>query len=152
VILANQLDSDYEVVEALREYDCGFLEARSDEAAWQLWRELADAWLKHRHWERRMEGGESCYEVQERFVTFVDNLVQEYQHSGATLLCVGHGGLYWMALPLVLNNIDTESICQQHGFGYATIIVSELSPEGLVCREWNGVGVDTRDQFVPKTT
>jgi broad specificity phosphatase PhoE len=36
VILANRLDLDFEVVEALREYDCGILEGRSDEAGWQL--------------------------------------------------------------------------------------------------------------------
>jgi len=34
VILANRLDLDFEVVEALREYDCGILEDRSDEASW----------------------------------------------------------------------------------------------------------------------
>jgi len=146
VILANQLDSDYEVVEALREYDCGILEGRSDEAAWQLWQELADAWLKHRQWERRIEGGESCYEVQGRFVSFIDNLIQQYRHTDANLLCVGHGGLYWMALPVVLNNVDTEFVHKRHGFDYATLIVSEWSPEGLVCREWNGAGINTHGQ------
>ena len=34
VILTNRLDLDFEVVEALREYDCGILEDRSDEASW----------------------------------------------------------------------------------------------------------------------
>jgi broad specificity phosphatase PhoE len=146
VILANQLDSDYEVVEALREYDCGILEGRSDEAGWQLWQELFDAWVKHKQWERRIEGGESFYEVQDRFVSFIDNLIQQYQHTGANLLCVGHGGLYWMMLPLVLKNVDTEYISKRHGFDYGTLIVSEWSPEGLVCTEWNGVGINTYDQ------
>ena len=44
VILAHQLDLDYEVVDALREYDCGILQGRSDEASWQSWQELWDAW------------------------------------------------------------------------------------------------------------
>jgi broad specificity phosphatase PhoE len=130
----------------LREYDCGILEGRSDEAGWQLWQELFDAWVKHKQWERRIEGGESFYEVQDRFVSFIDNLIQQYQHTGANLLCVGHGGLYWMMLPLVLKNVDTEYISKRHGFDYGTLIVSEWSPEGLVCTEWNGVGINTYDQ------
>jgi len=40
VILAYRLDADYEVVEALREYDCGILEDRSNEAGWQMWQVL----------------------------------------------------------------------------------------------------------------
>jgi probable phosphoglycerate mutase len=47
VILAHQLDADFEVVEALREYDCGILEGRSDETGWQMWQALWDAWVKH---------------------------------------------------------------------------------------------------------
>jgi broad specificity phosphatase PhoE len=140
VILANQIGSDYEVVDALREYDCGILEGRSDEAGWQLWKELFDGWAKHKQWERRIEGGESFCDVRDRFVSFIDNLIRQYQHTDANLLCVAHGGLYWMMLPLVLNNVDTEFITQRHGFDYGTLIVSEWTPEGLVCREWNGVG------------
>jgi broad specificity phosphatase PhoE len=146
VILANQLDADYEIVDALREYDCGILEGRSDEASWQSWQELWDAWSKHRHWERRIEGGESFYEVQDRFVPFIDDLVRQYQHTSANLLCVGHGGLYWMMLPLVLKGVDTEFISSRNGIGYGTLIVAEWTPEGLVCREWNGAGADPPDR------
>ena len=35
VILANQLGVDYELTDALREYDCGILEGRADPAAWR---------------------------------------------------------------------------------------------------------------------
>ena len=138
VTLAHQLDSDYEVVDALREYDCGIIEGRSDEASWQSWQELWDAWVKHKQWERRIEGGESFYDVRGRFVPFIENLIQQYQRTDANLLCVGHGGLYWMMLPLVLKNVNTEFIAERHGFPYGTLIVSEWSPEGMVCREWSG--------------
>ena len=140
VLLAHQLDSDYEVVDALREYDCGSIEGRSDEASWKSWQELWDAWVKHQQWERRIEGGESFHDVRDRFVPFIDNLIQLYQHTDANLLCVGHGGLYWMMLPLVLRNVDTELISKRRGFPYGTLVVSEWSPEGLVCREWSGAG------------
>ena len=45
--------------------------------------------------------------------------------AGANLLCVGHGGLYWMMLPLVLRNVDNELIARQQGFDYQTLIVAE---------------------------
>ena len=66
VILANQLDLDFEIVDALREYDCGILEGRSDEVSWQLWQELFDAWVLHKHWEQRIEGGESFNPTENR--------------------------------------------------------------------------------------
>ena len=76
VFLADRLDLDYEVVEALREYDCGILEGRSDEDSWQMWQELFDAWSKHKQWAKRIEGGESFHEVRSRFVSLIDDLIR----------------------------------------------------------------------------
>src|SRR5512136_2404131 len=59
VLVANRLGLDYEVVDALREYDCGIAEGRSDAGAWQLYRTLSNAWLVDRRWDQRLEGGES---------------------------------------------------------------------------------------------
>ncbi len=66
--------------------------------------------------------------------------MRRYRSSDGGLLCVSHGGLYRMMLPLVLRNVDNDLI-SRHGFEYTTCIVSELRPEGLVCVEWNGVEV-----------
>ena len=140
VILTDRLSLDYEVVEALREYDCGVLEGRSDETGWQMWKDLFADWVVHRRWERRIEGGESFFDIRERFVPFIEDLVRRYRSSDDGLLCVSHGGLYRMMLPLVLRNVDNDLI-SRHGFEYTTCIVSELRPEGLVCVEWNGVEV-----------
>jgi broad specificity phosphatase PhoE len=142
VILASRLNLDYEVVDALREYDCGIAEGHSGDGAWQMWQELFDAWTKEKQWERRIEGGESFYDVQNRFVPFIEKLVQQYQHTEANILCVGHGGLYWTMLPMVLKNVDNEFIIGHQGFSYATHIVAQLTPGGLFCREWNGVEID----------
>ena len=141
VIVANQLDVDYEVVEALREYDVGILEGRADEEAWRAWQVLFDDWTVHRRWESVIEGGGTFHAVQDRFARFVDGLIQTYGHTDANLLCVAHGGLYWMALPAVLRNVDLALIDRQQGFGYAALVVAELAPGGLRCVEWNGVGI-----------
>ncbi len=48
-----------------------------------------------------------------------------------------------MMLPQVLRTIDTDFLYRQQGFPYTALIVSELSPEGLVCVEWNGTKISS---------
>ena len=142
VILADHLGVEYEVTEALREYDLGELEGRSDEQTWALWQELFDDWTQHQNWSRRIPEGENFHQVRARFVPFVDELLRQYRRTGANILCIGHGGLLWVMLPQVLTNIDTEFILQHPTLDYTSLIVSELRPGGLVCLEWNGIRVD----------
>ena len=141
VIIANHLCVEYKVSEALREYDLGELEGRSDEQTWELWQKLFDDWTKYQRWEKRAPGGENFYELKQRFVPFVEGLIQRYQGTETNLLCIGHGGLYWVMLPLVLKNIDMAFILEHPSFRYATPIISELKPEGLICLEWDGIPV-----------
>jgi broad specificity phosphatase PhoE len=141
IVVAHQLGVEYEVSEALREYDMGELEGRADEAAWQAWHDLFDAWLRDGRYDRRAESGESFYEVRDRFVPFIDGLIRQYAHSEANLLCVAHGGLYWMMLPQVLRNVDPAFIRDRGGFAYAGVVVAEHTPQGLVCVEWNGTAL-----------
>lgn len=137
VILAGRWQVDYEITDALREYDCGVLEGRSDEAAWRMWRELFDAWIVHHRWEERIEGGESFHDVRRRFEPFVAGLVMQYGGTQAKLACVAHGGLYGLMLPLVLNNVD-RTLASRYGLDYTACIVAEPRREGLCCVEWNG--------------
>ncbi len=136
IIVANQLDLEYEIVDALREYDCGILEGRSDETAWELWQELFEAWTVQKDWDQHLEGGESFHDLRRRFEPFIQGLVGQYGHTDESVLCISHGGLYRMMLPLVFANVD-DRLMAEHGFGYTTCIVSELQAEGLVCRQWN---------------
>ena len=140
VIVANRLNLEYEVTDALREYDCGVAEGRADEAGWQMWQALFDDWSKHKRWERRIEGGESFHDVRDRFVPFIEGLVARYCATDANLLCVAHGGVLWMMLPLVLTNVN-DNLMSQHGFGHTTCIVSEPRPDGLRYVEWDGVKI-----------
>ena len=137
IILAGQLNLDYEITEALREYDCGKMEGRSDQAAWQAWQELFDAWVLRHDWEQRIEGGESFMDIRARFEPFIDGLLKRYANTQSEIVCVSHGGLYWMMLPVILKNVDTKLI-SRYGFDYASCIVAELRPDGLICIEWNG--------------
>jgi broad specificity phosphatase PhoE len=145
VIVANYLGIEYEVRDALREYDVGLLDGRSDPVAWQMWQDLFDSWTKHQRWEQKIEGGESFYEVKNRFVPFIDSCIQEHKGTDANLLCIAHGGLYWMMLPLVLKNIDLEFIEKQQGFPHMVTIVAELFENDLICVEWNGIAINAKD-------
>lgn len=140
IIVAERLGVEYEVVDALREYDCGSAEGRADEVGWQMWRDLFDDWSVHRRRERRIEGGESFNDIRDRFAPFIENLVAQYGASDANLLCVAHGGVYWMMLPLVLTNVD-HNLMAQHGFGHTMHVIAELEPDGLRCVEWDGVRI-----------
>lgn len=137
VILAHRLDVEYEISDALREYDCGILEGRADEEAWQRWQALFDAWTVHRHWEQRIEGGESFNDIRARFEPFIEGLVARYGTSEAEVACVAHGGLYWMMLPMVLKNVDTELVAR-YGFDHTACIVAAWRQTGLYCVRWNG--------------
>jgi len=136
-ILSDALDVPYEITDALREYDCGILEGRADEAAWQLHFAVFDAWVQHKDWERRIEGGESFNEIRDRFVPFIERLAADYGESLANIVLVGHGGLYRCMLPLVLVNVDFDFVVNQP-MGNTACIVAETRPEGLTWIEWEG--------------
>ncbi len=140
-IVAERLGVAYEISQALCEFDCGILEGRSDERAWQTWQELWEAWTIRHDWEWRIEGGESFRDIQGRFEPFIDGLVQQYGDSDINLACVAHGGLYSMMLPVVLKNVSAELV-SQYGFDYTACVVAEWCPAGLVCVKWNGHRMD----------
>ena len=140
IIVADRLGLEYEVADGLREFDCGIAEGRTDQEAWQLWQAAVDNWREHRRWEWRIPGGESFCDIRDRFVPFVEGLVAQYRESDANLLCVSHGGVLWMMLPLVLANVD-DDLMVKHGFANTVLIVSELGPDGLHCVEWNDAKV-----------
>jgi probable phosphoglycerate mutase len=141
ILVANQLGLDYEVVDALREFDCGIAEGRSYECGWQMGHELVDAWVVHKRWEQRIEGGESFYDIRDRFVPFIDELISQYGDTETDVLCVSHGGVLRMMLPQILKNVDHEYI-SKHGLDYTTCIMSEYRAEGLTLVEWNGHKID----------
>ena len=139
-ILSEALGVGFEVTDALREYDCGILEGRSDPATWDAFWALREAWWPGRRWEQRIEGGESFLDMQARFVPFIAGLLAADDLRDSNLVLIGHGGLYLSMLPLVLDNVDHEFASRQQipntGYGLA-----ETSPQGLVCREWCGTPV-----------
>ena len=136
-ILAAAMGTPFEITDALREFDCGMAEGRSDEEAWALWRWVMDEWLDHGRFDSRIDSGESYRDIQARFVPFVEQLVHDWRNSADNLILLGHGGLFLTMLPLVLSNIDVAFV-GSHSISNTGAIIAELRPSGLVCLEWCG--------------
>ena len=134
-ILSNALDVPYEVTDALREYDCGILEGRADEAAWQQHFAMVDTWIHEGNLDACIEGGESFIDIRDRFVPFIQRLLSDYRSTPANIILMGHGGLYRLMLPLVLVNADYDLILNRP-VNYTTCIVAETRTEGLTWIEW----------------
>ena len=139
-ILAQELRVDCEIVDGLREYDCGVAEGRSDEAAWKLWQAEYDAWVFNHNYGYQIEGGESFHDVHRRFTTFVNRLIETKAGTDDEVICISHGGIYSVMFPWVMSNVTSEVI-MKHGFDYTSCIVAEHSSKGLVGVEWNGIPI-----------
>jgi 2,3-bisphosphoglycerate-dependent phosphoglycerate mutase len=139
-ILSEALGVGFEVTDALREYDCGILEGKSDPATWDAFWALREAWWPGRRWERRIEGGESFFDMQARFVPFIAGLLAADDLRDSNLVLIGHGGLYLSMLPLVLANVGHE-LASHQPFPNTGYVLAENSSHGLICREWCGAPV-----------
>jgi broad specificity phosphatase PhoE len=134
-LLAEKLGCSYSVTHALVEYDVGILEGRSDPEAWDLYSSVREAWLVEQQWHARIEGGESLADIKNRFVPFIEHLVEQYYSTDASLLLVGHGGTFSCMLPLVLANVD-HAFVLDHPFGNCACVVAERHGNQLVCLRW----------------
>lgn len=144
-ILSMAFGISCQVTEALREYDCGILEERGDEESWRYHRKYFQDWVLHGQYASRPEGGECFLDIQNRFVPFIEHLVRTRSEDGNILL-IGHGGLFLLMLPLVLNNVD-HSFAVSHGMGNTEYVLASLEADGLVCMRW---GRDILNPTVPK--
>jgi len=131
-ILYQTLGLPYRVHEALREYNCGVLEGKSDEESWRLHHHYYEEWTLHRKYDDKPEGGESFVDIRNRFVPFIESLKR---NDDEDVLLVGHGGIFHLMLPLVLANVDDDYV-RTHTIGHAECIVAELQAAGFKCLAW----------------
>ena len=133
-ILATILDVAFEVTDALREFDCGVAEGRSDPGAWALHQSVVEAWMEHGDLDARIEEGESFVDIRDRFVPFVRGLMESCE-GAAPVILVGHGGLYQCMLPLVLENLNQGVDFRLPNAGY---VLAEVRAGTLLCLQGCG--------------
>ena len=56
-IVAEVLGLSYAITDALREYDCGVWEGRSDDAGWEEYERVLAAWIEKGDWKRAWRAG-----------------------------------------------------------------------------------------------
>jgi len=134
-IIAKALRVPCEVVDALREYDCGVLEGRTDAVSWAEYDRVLQDWVVHHRWESRIEGGESFVDIQKRFVPFVERLRAEHGGSSSSLVLVGHGGLFRCMVPLAVDDVDFD-FAMQHPLDHGGYAVAEMRGRRLLCIGW----------------
>jgi probable phosphoglycerate mutase len=132
-ILAAQYDLKVEIVDALREFDCGILEGRSDEKSRKDLFAMWDDWILQGNWSHGFEQGESFEDIQARFLPFIDSLRQRFHDE--TMMLVGHGGTFRAMLPLILENIDFP-FSHQNWIPNAGYVGAELRKGSLFCTHW----------------
>lgn len=136
-ILSHSLEIPFEITDAMREFDCGIIEGKSDPASWALHIQIREAWILRKEWNKRIEDGESFLDICNRFLPFIEELIQKHGSTQNNLLLVGHGGLFQCMLPLTFSNVESEHVMELT-VGNTGLILAELTPTGLLCLDWDG--------------
>jgi probable phosphoglycerate mutase len=136
-ILAEALQAPVEITEALREWSVGVYEGTTDPRGWELHQQVQDDWFVQGKLESKMPGGESFVEIRERFVPFIERLLQPDGDPERRFALVGHGGLYLAMLPLILKNVDL-AFARREGIPYTAMVEADARPGGLTCISWAG--------------
>lgn len=137
-IVGRALHLPVEVAEGLKEYDCGILEGRGDDAAWALHRQFAQDWLAGRSRASAPPGGESFLDIQQRVGAFLSGLAAQFNGRQAEVLCVSHGGTLLFGLLELFSNVDVAFI-QKNGFPHTSIIIAEWRDGRLICARWGEI-------------
>ena len=140
-ILSHSFRLPYQITEALREYDCGILEEKSDAASWILHTEIAADWTLNDNHRRKPESGESYLEIKNCFLPFMETLAGDGSREENHILLVSHGGLLQLMLPELLTNID-HTFAGAHGIGHTQCIIAEKRPAGFLGLQWGNVKMD----------
>lgn len=125
--------------DALREFDCGVVEGKSDMESWMAIGHAVRNWIEVGDLDYRIDGGESCREVMDRFNGFVQKLIGI--GSSDSFLLVSHGGTLRLTLPLLFHDLPKE-LYQDQFFEYGNYARAEVMNGQFLCREWCGKVLD----------
>lgn len=135
-LVAARLQVPLLLSDALREWDCGEMEGRGDGAAWAAHQAAVAAWAQG-DWHYAIPGGESFTAMQQRFVPFVQGLIDQFGQRDQALLLIGHGSLLYHMLPLVVDNLDAAFLAA-HALPNCVLIETIAQAGQLTCCAWNG--------------
>jgi broad specificity phosphatase PhoE len=103
--------------------------------------EIKKAWLAGEERDNGF-GGETYYELEERWSTWWDDFVAEHRRDRGTAVVVAHGGIFAVMLPATCANEVTGEFSLSHILSNTGMIRARLHRNGsLTCLEWNGTPV-----------
>jgi len=136
-LLSARLKIEYEINDALREFHTGINEGKHDQESWDRWAKVIEDWRIRELYDSRIEGGESLTDQMNRLLPFIQSLSEKYGSVDHNLLLVGHGGLFFCVLPLILPNITYRDI-ENLDFPNTGYILVERTSHGYTCHQWCG--------------
>jgi len=136
-IVASARNLPLQVAPALREYDVGDFEGQ-EYGGIHAWRMRAydenEARWRAGDSGHRLAGGESLDELRQRVHGFVHDLQARHAASDAILL-VGHGGVFRVTLPGLLENV-TFGFSHAHPMDHGTVVRATVADGRLTCTRW----------------
>lgn len=134
-IVADTLSVPLTLADGLREFDCGLLEGRGDEAAWAEHLSVQNRWFEGEV-EARIEGGESFVDMETRFRSALE--MAEQRHAGESVLLVAHGAVLGAMLPIFLTNLPRARVWEI-GLTHTTLIEVSSVDGQRACVRWNNL-------------
>ena len=131
-ILQQHLNCPLEITDALREFDTGILEGKSDPESWDILYRVVKQWLSG-ELDARAPGGESHLDIQARFIPFIESL--QLQFTSENILLVGHGGLFGSMFPQIMINLAFASV-EEIQIDHTMPIIAEARSDGFYCTQW----------------
>jgi len=140
-IIAKRVSLPFTANDALREFDCGAMEGRSDQDAWLAHQTIVRAWDEDQDYDRFIPpDGESFNDQKARFIPFLLDLISDHRSLDGDILMVSHGALLHQMLPLFLSNINRE-FTKQHPLGNCQLVITFPENNQLKCISWNDISV-----------
>ena len=142
-IISERIKMEYEVYHDIREIDMGFIEGTSGFSADRAYREVLCKWLSEGDVDARVEGGESCKEIRERFQTFIKKIKEKHGDKLETIVVVSHAGFIRSVVPAITENLP-QGYTFKNKITNGGIAVVDLDEK--ICLKWNGMKVQESDK------
>jgi len=133
-IVCEQLGLEFTITAALREFDVGEFEGKSDEPYWQQFSQLWNDWYANGLVERNVGGGENLLQIRQRLGGFLEMLVRKFGPHD-TILCVSHGGILFAGVPGFARNLE-KVVMRDLTLGNTALVVLDYDGEAWNCKQW----------------
>ncbi|HVW40444.1 MAG TPA: histidine phosphatase family protein [Amycolatopsis sp.] len=136
--LAAALTLEVQVIDGVHEVNVGDLEGRGDEEALRLYAETVRPWTQG-DLSTSMSGGESGFQVHERFTMAVGELREKHLEDDAiALIC--HGGVIRLGAEWLAGNVPPKR-ADQGLLPNTAVVELETLDDGWRCLSWAGMPI-----------